>query len=175
MDIKESEGYKKLLAAAQADEKKSPGFHDYFKKVAWVVERAEHYAEKTGLNAAEILDAWEAGRNYWYMNYYQDANQPRLEGDRVRVFETIDDFKSAVGDLGFRCPKCEGVSKSPYACDTGEATSDFSGGRGSITCDWKVYGLFRDLGAGVHVFIKSEMKGGQIFMPIAWEKAPQEF
>lgn len=174
MDATQSEGYKKLLAAARADEDRWPGFHDYFAKVAWVVERAEHYAEKTGLAASAILDAWETNRDYWYMNYYQESNQPRLGGERVRVFETKDDLLTAVGKLGFRCPKCNGVSTSPYVCDSGETTNDFAAGRGQIVCDWKVYGLFSDLGRGVHVFVKSEMRGSLIFMPVAWEQAPQE-
>lgn len=43
------------------------------------VERACHYAEKTGLSASDILDAWERGRDYWYMNFYQDGNQKGLD------------------------------------------------------------------------------------------------
>ena len=40
-------------------------------------------------------------------------------------------------------------------------------------CGWKVYGLFGDMGKGVFVYIKSELKGCNMFMPISWveEKA----
>lgn len=169
MDIKESEGYKKLLAAAEADEKKSPGFHDYFAKVEWVVERANHYAEKTGMTPAAVIDGWEAHRSYWYMSYYQDANQPLLEGDSVRVFEDTDDLRTAVGEAGFRCPRCGGVSSSAYECDSGKPMNK----KGEI-CNWKVFGLFRDLGAGVYVYVKDQARGQQIFMPVAWEQVAQE-
>jgi len=36
-------------------------------------------------------------------------------------------------------------------------------------CDWKVYGLFKDLGKGVYIFVKEKMRGETIFKPIAWE------
>jgi len=129
------DGYRKLLAAVESDEKKSPRSHDYRKKIAWAVDRARHYAEKTGLTPESILDAWEGKRSYWYMNYYQPANQPSIEGDNVRVFETVDDLRGSIGKTGFRCPNCEAVSKSPYTCDSNVKVQ----GR---VCDWKVYGLF---------------------------------
>ena len=44
---------------------------EYCGKFKWVVDRAKHYAEKTGLTFDEILKGWEEKRNYWYMNYYQ--------------------------------------------------------------------------------------------------------
>jgi hypothetical protein len=156
-------GYAKLLAAVERDEETSPGVHDYRGKLAWVTSRAEHYARIAGLRPTDVLDAWERDRDYWYMNYYQDCNQPEIEGDAVRVFDTPEDARLAVGASGFRCPACGGVSKSPYECDTG---LDMHPGE---TCDWKSYGLFRTLGKGVHVFVKSEMKIQEIFMPIEWE------
>lgn len=50
---------------------------------------------------------------------------------------------------------CNGISVSPYECSP---------------CDWKVYGLFRDLGKGVYVFVKEHVRGELLFMPLAWEK-----
>lgn len=170
--IEQCEGYKKLVAAAQKDQDKSPGFHDYFAKVRWVVERAQHYAEKTGLSAATILDAWESRRDYWYMNYYQDARQPLIDGSHVRVFETTDDFfLAAVGDLGYRCPLCGGVSHDARVCDSGLEVELFNDGRGP--CDWKAYGLLGTLGKGLYVFIKESMIGYEIFMPVAFEQEPE--
>jgi hypothetical protein len=153
MSIQECDGYKKLLAAVERDEEKSPGFHNYRKTLQWAVDRAEHYAEKTGLSAADILGAWEERRNYWYMNYYQDVNQPRIESDAVRLFDTLEDLKSSLGKSGFRCPSCKGVSDSPYEC---------------AACGWKVYGVFKI--GGVTIFVKSELRQELVFMPIAWEK-----
>lgn len=152
-------GFRKLMAAAKADEEKQPGFHNYGAKVAWVVERARHYAEKTGLAAEVILDAWEERRSYWYMNYYQESQQPLIEGDQVRVFESVADLMGSIGEAGFRCPACGEVSKSPYECDAGGV------------CDWKVYGLFGHMGKGVTVFVKEKVRADSLFMPVAWEVA----
>lgn len=183
--IEECAGYKTLKAAvdrdADVDRKHGrPLFHDYPAKLAWAVARAKHYAEKTGLSAADILNAWEKERTYWYMNFYQDANQPELEGDRIKVFDTIDDAKKSIGKPEFRCPACNGVSKDPYACDSGKKmmVTKGKGKKAKLVesdkvCDWKVYGLFGDLGKGVFVFVKSEMRGQRIFMPIAWERDPR--
>lgn len=136
-----------------------PGFkactHKYCDKFKWVIERAKHYAEKTGLPWESILDSWEEHRNYWYMNYYQEANQPEIKSDKVRVFETVQDFREAVKDRRFRCPHFGGISSDPYKCNAGG-------------CDWKIYG-FISFG-GIHVFCKDAMIGERIFMPVAWEE-----
>lgn len=52
--------------------------HKYCDKFKWIIDRAKHYAEKTGLNWEDILDSWEEDCNYWYMNYYQEAKQPLI-------------------------------------------------------------------------------------------------
>lgn len=156
-------GYRKLLDAVKRDEETSAGMHDYRSKLAWIVARARHYAEKTGLAAEDILDAWEDRRDYWYMNYYQECNQPALSDDSVRVFDTLEDLRDSIGGAGFRCPLCGGVSRSPYECDSGNRVD-------GKPCDWKVYGLFRDLGKGVSVYVKEKLAGERMFMPVAWER-----
>ena len=172
MDITESVGYKSLLAAVEqqeADEavyfeKHKRYFHDYRKKFDWVIDRARHYAAVTGLDTGDILGSWEKSRSYWFMNYYQEANQPLLEGSgKIRIFETTDDLMTAIGDAGFRCPRCGGISTNPYECNSGE---DMEPG---LRCDWKVYGLLTDLGKGVFIFVKDKLRGQKIFMPLAWE------
>lgn len=175
--IEECAGFKKLLAAVEHDEAtdhdfKTRGryFHDYRAKLLWTVERAKHYAEKLSLDPAAVLDQWESKRRYWYMNYYQDANQPQIDAANVRVFGTVEDVKSSIGEPKFRCPACGGVSTNPYTCDSGKKI-ERERGKTEI-CNWKVYGLFRDLGKGVYVFVKAELSGELIFMPIAWETAP---
>lgn len=158
-------GYVRLIAAVEHDEKQdSRHWHDYRGKLAWIVARAKHYAEKTGLTAEAILDAWEGQRDYWYMNYYQDANQPLIKDGKARVFETLADLQASIGTSGFRCPACAGVSRSPYECTSGKVTH-------GKTCDWKVYGLLGHLGKGVSVYVKEKLQGESIFMPVAWEKA----
>lgn len=162
------DGYRKLLAAVEHDETKSPRFHDYRGKLNWIVNRAKHYAEKTGLPPEAILDAWDANRNYWYMNYYQDANQPKIDAARVRVFQTVDEIMAAIGEPRFRCPHCKGVSTEPSQCNSGLEVDLIDGKRG--TCNWKAWGLFGDLGKGVHLFCVEKMGSQLIFMPIAWEQ-----
>jgi hypothetical protein len=161
MKIEECAGYAKLKAAVEKDPFNDG--NDYAGKLKWIIDRAEHYAEKTGLEASEILDAWEKNRGYWYMNYYQECNQPLLDGYKIRVFETLDDMFDSLGNLGFRCPACNGISKIPYECDSGLEMSE-----GNI-CDWKVYGLFTDMGKGIYVFVKDKCAGVRLFMPVAWE------
>lgn len=164
MEITECAGYKKLLAAVEKNESESKA-HNYRGHLEWIVNRAKHYAEKTGMEASDILDAWESRRTCWYMNYYQDCHQPELKDGKVRIFESVDELRTAIGKDGFRCPACGGISTSPYDCDSKKEMA-----KGKI-CDWKVYGLLGDLGKGIYIFVKGEMRGNQIFMPIAWEKA----
>lgn len=163
MEITECEGYKKLLAAVEDDERRSPGFHDYRGKLAWVLAQVQHYAQVTGLEASVILDACEKRRNYWYMNFYQESRLPRLDGKRVKIFATQAELQAAVGTQGFRCPRCGGVSTSHEECNSGLKI-----GKNEV-CDWKTYGLFGTLGQGVFVFVKEPVIWGDIFTPIAWE------
>ena len=174
--IEECAGYKSLLESVDRDEgpnKSRKMDHDYRGKLAWVVDRAKHYGENLGVDPCAILDAWEEKRDYWYMNYYQNGNQPLIDASYVRVFETVEDLKAEIfGKGGFRCPACGGVSNSPYRCDSGLKRKSIKGKK-EVTevCDWKVYGLFMELGKGAFVFVKSELRGERIFMPIHWESA----
>lgn len=147
----------------------SPDFahctHKYCDQFKWVIDRAKHYGEALNIPWEEILDAWEADRNYWYMNYYQESNQPAINSESVRVFDTLDELRASVGTKGFRCPCCGGISSDPYECNSGIVRDD-----GKV-CDWKVYGLFRGLGKDVFVYCKDKLRGNRIFMPVAWEEA----
>ena len=162
MNITECDGYKKLMIDINRDLEKPTG-HDPMVKLDWILKRVQHYADKLNLDPCDILNSWEKQRNYWYMNYYQECEQPEIKSDRVRVFENLEELKEAIGKDGFRCPMCGGVSKSPYECDSG---LDMSPGK---KCDWKSWGLFRDLGKGMYIYVKSELRGQIIFMPLAWE------
>ena len=160
-DFTESPGYKSLMEAGE----RNPEDDRNKKAVDWALKRCKHYAEKTGLSEAEILNSWEENRNYWHVNYYQEANQPLIVSENVHVFDTPEEAKEAFGKEGFRCPACKGVSKNPYECDTG---LEMNKGK---KCDWKSWGLFQ---AETYVFIKSKVKGTRIFTPIAWEENIQE-
>lgn len=129
-------------------------FHKYCNKFKWVIDRAKAYAEALEVDWQEVLDSWEADRDYWYMNYYQDVNQPEIKDGTVKVFNSLEEFRTAIGKFEFRCPSCGGVTTDPYKCKA---------------CGWKVYGLLGDLGKGVFVYIKDKLKGESIFMPLSWE------
>lgn len=65
-------------------------FHDFCGKYAWVIERAKLYAERTGYTMDEVLEIWEEDRDYWYMNYYQDCNQPSKMPGRISGLKIIE-------------------------------------------------------------------------------------
>jgi hypothetical protein len=56
-------------------------FHNKFR---WVISRALHYVYHTKNKnptkaLIKLLNEWESKRTYWWLNYYQDCNQPRLD------------------------------------------------------------------------------------------------
>ena len=149
-------GIERLEAAVLLDQEREPNLHDYQGKLDWVIDRAKHYEEKLQIPYLEVIEKWEEQRDYWYMNYYQDCNQPLLTDKNVYLFDTVEAFKKSVGTEGFYCPKCNGISSNPYECSL-------------ENCDWKSYGLFGTLGKGAFVFVKNEMVGQTIFMPVSFE------
>lgn len=140
-------------------------FHEYCDKFKWAVDRAKHYGERLNLNWEDILTSWEQDRSYWYMNYYQDSEQPEIKGDKVRTFETVEEMLNKIGEKKFRCPACKGISTSPYRCNSGKEAVK------GKACDWSVGGLFGDLGEGIFVYCKDKLKGETIFMPVSWEES----
>lgn len=135
---------------------------DYM-RFAWG--KAQEYASAMGVEPARVIQRFEERRSYCTVNYYQEANFPSLES--VHVFQTQDELKNLV-DKGFRCPCCNGVSKSPYECDTG---LKMEGGK---VCDWKSYGLFGTLGKGLTFTVKETFfdhrKVETVFYPVGMEK-----
>lgn len=165
-------GYIKLRADVDHDiSKKSRSFEECEEKFNWAIERAKHYAEKTDMDVNDILDAWESKRDYWYFNYYQEANQPAFkEGKIIHVFENAASARIAFVKKEFRCPACGGVSTDPNTCNSGEK---LKGGDSNGICNWKAWGFFRTMGEGVTIFLKDSMDVFEIFKPIAWEKAEE--
>lgn len=139
--------------------------HRYCDKYKWVIDRAGQYAKKLKIDRDKLLASWEEDRSYWYMNYYQECEQPEITCENVRVFDTVEELLSSVGDKGFRCPACGGISKNPYECKGNVKPN------GEV-CDWKIYGFLRGLDKDVFVFCKDKLKGERMFMPIAWEDMP---
>lgn len=131
---------------------------------SYLRDKLHEYSEALQIPKKELLEAWEKNRNYSAINYYQEAVQPSLKGEDVYVFNTVDHAIKAFERKAFRCPSCEGISTNPYRCDSGIKNEK------GIPCNWTVDGLFGDLGKGVYIFIKEEMRGERIFKPITWEK-----
>lgn len=124
--------------------------------------KLDEYSSVLNISQEEILIAWEKQRTYPAINYYQEANQPTIDGKNVKVFDSVDKMMEAIEKKEFRCPSCNGISTSPYECNSGKEVD-------GETCDWKVYGFFGDLGQGAYVFIKDKMCGENLFMPLSWE------
>ena len=81
-------------------------FHKYCDKYKWVIDRAKHYAEKTGKPYEEIIEIWESNRTYWYMNYYQDCKQPlngikRTDEQVTKTAERIELLKKEIDTWEF--------------------------------------------------------------------------
>lgn len=103
--------------------------------------RLENYHQNTGIPKDEILLAFEKARDVSVVNFYQESRFPLMEN--VYVFDTLDDFRKSFPSGKYICPKCEKESTDPYECS-------------QENCDWKVYGLFGDLGKGIKVVTKDK-------------------
>jgi len=49
-----------------------------YARFQWVIKRAQHYAHATGEPIEKVLNRWEAERDYWWLNYYQEVRQPKI-------------------------------------------------------------------------------------------------
>jgi hypothetical protein len=131
--------------------------HDYCGKYKWTLDRAEQYANFLGCTKEEVLEAWENQRSYWYMNFYQDGNQPELKGEGVKVVKIeawLQDLSEKFGKdpkgWKFICPACKSIQCGQDFIDAG--IEDFNGkvysncigryvkGKG---CDWSLGGLLK--------------------------------
>lgn len=132
---------------------------EYCEHFKWAINRAKHYEEKLGIPWKEVLKSWEDDRSYWFLNYYQDCNQPPIESENVFIFENVAELKEKCGKQ-FICPNCEGISTDPYECNSGKLV-------GRKRCDWKSYGLLQ---FGLcFCYCKEERKGTHIFVPVAFQ------
>lgn len=50
----------------------------------WIICRAKHYSNHTGKPIEIILLEWEQGRTYWWLNYYQEGNQPKFTSKSLK-------------------------------------------------------------------------------------------
>lgn len=138
-------------------------------KVMTVIRRfTREYAKVTGLKPLEILGAVEKRRNYCVVNYYQDANFPKLD-ESVSVFQNRGEFFEKFPSKKFICPFCKEESTDPNACNSGAMVERINGKKKTKEkCNWKSYGLFGALGKGFS-FIVAE---GFLDNPTVYEIFP---
>ena len=75
-------GYKSLKTAYIHDLQKGwPNKKELYKKFRWVIDRAKHHAYYKGISISTILNFWENNRDYWWLTFYQDSNQPKIHSN----------------------------------------------------------------------------------------------
>lgn len=121
--------------------------------IDFVVERSQHYADILKVPVEDVLSAWEAARNYATVNYYQNANFPKITGD-VLLMDSEKQFKDFCAGKGFMCGNCRKNIYSPYEC---------------ALCGWKTWGLFGPGKGATFVVLKPAMRGQWIFRPYVME------
>lgn len=127
-----------------------------------------NYSTILGYTEEEILVKIEGWRDYSAINYYQEANFPRLEN--IEIFETAEQLRQKFPSHKFVCPMCHGISTDPNTCNSGL----FMDKKKKKVCDWKSWGLFRTAGAGYRFVIKEDFLTRpivhEIFMPVELKK-----
>lgn len=90
----QSKGYKSLKEAyirdcKEAGKEKNPMRNkaEFYKHFQWVIARCLHYASKQNRQPWDVLDEWESGRSYWWLNYYQDCRQPKIRQESISKTE----------------------------------------------------------------------------------------
>lgn len=147
-------GYESLTASYRYWAEREPGHKDEWKqKYEWALERAQQYADHLGVTRDEVLAAWEQERDYWYVNYYQESNQPDLTRRNVVTLEQWEaEGERLYGknrlEWRFRCPTCGHIQTpqefkaagiGPHAAYQSCASRYGLGGKS--TCKWTVGGL----------------------------------
>ncbi|MBR1800661.1 MAG: hypothetical protein IJ767_04100 [Bacteroidaceae bacterium] len=129
---------------------------EWRQKYEWALNRAEQYAARLGTDRETVLKAWEEDRDYWYVNYYQECNQPDLTGmiGAVTLAEWLSEGERLYGkeklDWRFRCPACGHVQTMRQFKEAGldpelaylNCASRHKLG-GKPDCKWTIGGLLR--------------------------------
>lgn len=126
-------GRQLLLEAVEKDASGDSDKERYYSKYRWVLDRADMHAKFIGCTSDDVLDAWERDRTYWYMNYYQECNQPKISAEgQYKVVKAEDWLKALEDRFGkdpkgwkFICPACSNVQCGQDFIDAGKL--DFNG------------------------------------------------
>lgn len=83
--VAQSTGYRSLKQSYQQTQKHSARFKGnsneldrQTKLFHWIICRAKHYAYHLNTSIEDILNGWEANRNYNWRSYYSDHRFPKL-------------------------------------------------------------------------------------------------
>lgn len=150
-------GLESLTAEYYRCLEREPGRKDEWRqKYEWALARAQQYADRLGTDRETVLAAWEEDRDYWYVNYYQESNQPDLAGKigAVTLAEWRAEGERLYGkeqlDWRFRCPACGHVQTmrqfkeaglNPQLAYLNCASRHNLGGKAD--CKWTIGGLLR--------------------------------
>lgn len=117
--LAKSPGYQSLKAAYIKDvqdamQEKAKGRQPmrdktvFLKHFQWIINRAKHYAHVKNTSMEAILNEWESGRRYWWLNYYKECNQPKLIVERRLKPLGVKGYKRKLLKSGF-CMKPEEI------------------------------------------------------------------
>lgn len=141
--------------------------------VGFLFNRVPQYAKIMNKSEVDTLDILAKSRNCNFVNYFQNANIPDL--DDVMVFKSLDEFKQRFPSGKSVCPCCNAITTNYQECNSGVKLIAHSKPKKSKTnegkvCDWKIYGLFGDLGKGIKILILDKIeefpRPTRIFKPI---------
>lgn len=125
-------------------------------KIKFFIEILPKYSNVYWKDQVKTLEVLANAKNCNYTNWFQEANIPK-NFLNVLVYKNAEEFFEKHPDKKYICPKCNGESSNAYECTC----------KG---CDWKVYGLFWDLGKWVYIFFTDKMEESpipqNIFKPI---------
>lgn len=86
----QTKGYKSLKEAYMRDARNAGkearpmrNKEEFYKKFQWVISRCIHYAQALNKQPWDVLDEWESKRGYWWLNYYQESNQPNIRPESI--------------------------------------------------------------------------------------------
>jgi len=139
---------------------------------SFIRQLTKNYSQTLGMSEESILDSIEKHRSYSAINYYQQHNFPKLEGD-IEIFNSDEDYINKFPSKKFRCPACDGISTNPQTCNSGEIIK-----KTKQVCNWAAYGLLGTLGKGYRFIIKNTFLEDaivyDIFKPIELENIKHE-
>jgi len=76
--------YKEKTDEATKGQRSTRAKKEYYKHFMWVISRAKHYADFENTTIDIILNRWEEGRDYCWLNYYQKSRFPKRHSNSLK-------------------------------------------------------------------------------------------